>query len=233
MRKKSLICILGLCISMLFAACGEESINLIEIDDNTYNLIADFEDVIEEMSDNDVLVCDMQGYAYDKDGTFSKKISNDDKKTMPLCVTRQKDNSSIFNGDIQGIKVNMYVIYNDFKSIHGITEKSSKSKIKRLDGFQQYLSNGGYFAMYMDNNIIIPEDYEDETYNLLKEHNFEDTTDIYMKEMAYLRAVELEAIDKLQNGKINSFSFIWYQSQLDNNNVNYYICTYDESLENQ
>lgn len=173
MKKKSILCVLGLCVSMLFSACGGNgSVHLVKLDGKTYDLTGDFQKVVGKMVQSDLIVADMQTLrCYDEDGCFlrgkdaSLKLNS---KSQPECFATQRPNNQINTEIIQ----NVYYFRNEYETAHGIKEDSKKKDIKALDGFVKYrgarqVNSDAYISMYIDNKPVNLDNYEDECDDIL------------------------------------------------------------------
>lgn len=175
MRKKSLICILVLCMVMLFSGCGDINPHVIEIDGITYDLTGDFQDVVGDMVEDDVIVANMYNLRYyDEDGCFTKSGGDNklllNEESLPVCFVDQRLTTTL-NSEIV---VSKYYLKDVFETAHGINEDSKKSAIKSLDDFRKYKglinsNNKSYLCMYMDDKIIDLDKYEDKLEEIINE----------------------------------------------------------------
>ena len=188
MRKKSLICILGLCISMLFAACGSVNPLIVKIDDISYDLSGDFQDVIGEMVENDLLVKDYRSMQpYDKKGRYRALKDGENKLDMGACLATQKPVFLHAPGIIESI----YNFKEDYETVTGINDKSSVDAIKANDEYVKYrgmrrVNNEDYVAMYIDNKAVDINEYRDELRLILRDFDVKNPADVErMKELYF------------------------------------------------
>lgn len=172
MMKKRLLCLLGLCATVLFTACGSKGVHSVKLDGKTYDLTGDFQEVVGDMVESDVFVADMQTLrSYDENGCFSKgkgSVLTQNTESLPVCLATQRPNNQINTEIIQ----NVYYFRNEYETAHGIKEDSKKKDIKALDGFVKYrgarqLNSDAYIGMYIDNKPVNLDNYEDECDDIL------------------------------------------------------------------
>ena len=222
MRKKSLICILGLCISMLFAACGSVNPLIVKIDDISYDLSGDFQDVIGEMVENDLLVKDYRSMQpYDKKGRYRALKDGESKLDMGACLATQKPVFLHAPGIIESI----YYFINDYETVCGINDNSKGEEINSNDEFVKYrgmrkVNTEAYVAMYIDNKAVDINEYRDELRLILRDFDVEDASDLVRMQELYFD--DSESIPAF----INFQSLILFLSEEDylkeNNGQNMY-----------
>lgn len=192
MRKKSLICILGLCISILFAACGSVNPLIVKIDDISYDLSGDFQDVIGEMVENDLLVKDYRSMQpYDKKGRYRALKDGESKFDIASCVATQ---SPLIMHD-PGIIESVYSFNNDYETVSGINDNSKGKEINSNDEFVKYrgmrkVNNEAYVAMYIDNKAVDIDEYRDELRLILRDFDVKDSADVERMSELYFSDVE-------------------------------------------
>ena len=192
MRKKCLICILGLCISMLFASCGSVNPLMVKIDDISYDLSGDFQDVIGEMVENDLLVKDYRSMQpYDKKGRYRALKDGESKLDIESCLATQ---SPLFMHD-PGIIESVYYFRNDYETVSGINDNSKGEDINSNDDFVKYrgiirVNNEAYIAMYIDNKAVDINEYRDELRLILRDFDVKDPTDVERMSELYFSDVE-------------------------------------------
>lgn len=171
MRKKSLICILGLCISMLFASCGSVNPLMVIIDDISYDLSDDFQDVIGDMVEDDLFVKDYRSMQpYDEKGRYRTFKNGESKLDIDACLATQ---SPLFMHD-PGIIESVYYFRNDYETVSCINDISKGEDINSNDEFVKYrgisrVNNEAYVAMYIDNKAVDIDEYRDELRLILRD----------------------------------------------------------------
>jgi len=199
MKKR--MCIVSLLFSMVLGlcACGAsegEKAATITIEEETYVLSGDFQEVVGSMVENDLQVRSIYNGGlnmplFDEDGKISDK-EVDMKNEFIYAMER----SALLEESIVQ-KVYMVDINADYESKLGFTSDSEKKEIKELDGFMKCTSvrmidNDTYVAMFVDDKQVDFGKYEEayeEWLDILDEDGYAEACDEFFSKENYPKLV--------------------------------------------
>lgn len=182
----SMVC--GLCACG--ASAGEKAATFI-IEDETYNLSGDFQEVVGSMVENDLqvrsLYDSMYRTIYDEDGKFSDEEVDMGKPSIYAAENSVLADESIIQ------KMYMIDMAADYESKLGFDSDSEKKEIKELDGFMKctavrVIDNDTYVAMFVDDKQVDFSKYEEayeEWLEILKEDGYSEAYDEFFSEENY------------------------------------------------
>lgn len=206
MKKKILSMIITLGMVCGLCACGNagEKAATFIIEDETYNLSGDFQDVVGSMVENDLQVAYYlfslnDTYVFDEDGKCY--LSEDFDKDEPYIYAMERCENSVPENDELGSfirKIYMFDENVEFEAKLGFDSDSDKKEIKDLEGFMKctqiiHKDNDTYVAMFVDGEMVDFEEYE-EPFEEWKEEfdgtkSFSDTLAKYFPENYYPQLV--------------------------------------------
>lgn len=188
MRKilSILLCAILVC-SMIGCANtqnSKKSVNIVEIEGHEYDLSQDFEEVIDTMAKDGLIIVDMmKSTVYTEDGEWINVLkSNMDFDSINLYVASR----NMPQGEHQLNVFEFDYGNTDFKTVDNMTYKSSVEDLKNLEGYtsgyniSQDREQSARFAFYEDGELIDLDKYR----KMLKEIDIEDETELkkYMYE---------------------------------------------------
>ncbi len=193
MKKKLLSVIMVLSMACGLCACGNagEKAATFIIEDETYNLSGDFQEVVGSMVENDLqvrsLYDSMYKTIYDEDGKFCEEEV--DMSKVFIYATEQ----SVLPGESIVQKMYMVDLNADYESKLGFDSDSEKKEIKELDGFMKctavrVIDNDTYVAMFVDDKQVDFSKYEEayeEWLEIFKEDGYSEAYDEFFSEENY------------------------------------------------
>jgi len=172
------------------ASAGEKAATFI-IEDETYNLSGDFQEVVGSMVENDLqvrsLYDSMYRTIYDEDGKFSDEEVDMGKPSIYAAENSVLADESIIQ------KMYMIDMAADYESKLGFDSDSEKKEIKELDGFMKctavrVIDNDTYVAMFVDDKQVDFSKYEEayeEWLEIFKEDGYSEAYDEFFSEENY------------------------------------------------
>lgn len=183
----SMVC--GLC------ACGVsagEKAATVTIEEETYVLSGDFQEVVGSMVENDLQVRSIYNGGlnmplFDEDG----KISDEEVDMKNEFIYATERMALLEESIVQ--KMYMVDINADYESELGFNSDSEKKEIKELDGFMKctavrMIDNDTYVAMFVDDKQVDFSKYEEayeEWLEILKEDGYSEAYDEFFSEENY------------------------------------------------
>lgn len=178
MKRKLLSILLVVSMVCSVTACGGAGSKAatFTIEDNTYNLSGDFQEVVGTMASDGINVVYMLSgidrMIYDEDGMLvaAEDFDNDDPNLY--AIERHVTSSPIFlemEDEVGTFVYKQYILMGenvDFSSKLGIDNDTSKSDMKDLDVFEdstpvRNLNSKGYVAVFVDGEAVDFADYEE------------------------------------------------------------------------
>lgn len=193
--KKIIICLLSVILTLSVLGCSsggaksglslknKSKYSVFELDGKKYDLSGDIDNMVSNLvkdgyclnniSHNMLTYSDDNGKITQKN--YADYLLSEEKGSHPFILYRENIISAYPN-----IEPHCYAYYGlfpeyqtsallDYKTVHGITNKSTSKDIESLEGFLPCFSYGlpdrsaiGYFAMYVDGVQINMADYRDE-----------------------------------------------------------------------
>ncbi len=178
MKRKLLSVILAVSMVCGLTACGGagSKASAIIIEDNTYDLSGDFQEVVGTMASDGINVVYMLSgidrMIYDEDGMLVKAEDFDKDAPNLIAIERPVTSSAVFlkmEEEVGTFVYKQYILMGDdidFESKLGITNDTSKSDMKDMDMFVgaspvRYMKNNGYVAVFVDGEAVDFADYEE------------------------------------------------------------------------
>lgn len=198
MKKKILSMIIALGMVCGLCACGNagEKAATFIIEDETYNLSGDFQDVIGSMVKNDLQVRSVYNGSlnmtlFDEDGKISDEEADMSKELIYATERCAYAEESIIQ------KMYMVDINADYESKLGFDSDSEKKEIKELDGFMKctavrMIDNDTYVTMFVDDKQVDFSQYEEsyeEWLEILDEDGYGEAFDEFFSDENYPKLV--------------------------------------------
>ncbi len=205
MKKKLLSVAIAFSMVCGLCACGGnsgEKAAIIIIEDETYNLSGDFQDVVGSMVENDLQVMStlsngFDAHCYDDEGKIYKNENFDREEpfiyAIEKCVVPQEDDElGFFVQKMFWIDTNA-----GFESKLGFDSDSEKKDIKEVDGFMKCtpirnMKNDAYVAMFVNGKAVDFSEYEEafeEWKDILDEDGYTEAYEEFFDEKNYPKTV--------------------------------------------
>lgn len=195
MKKKIYSMLLMISMVCGLCACGAsagEKAATVTIEEETYVLSGDFQEVVGSMVENDLQVRSIYNGGlnmplFDEDG----KISDEDVDMKNEFIYATERMALLEESIVQ--KMYMVDINADYESELGFNSDSEKKEIKELDGFMKctavrMIDNDTYVAMFVDDKQVDFSKYEEayeEWLEILKEDGYSEAYDEFFSEENY------------------------------------------------
>lgn len=195
MKKKIYSMLLMISMVCGLCACGAsagEKAATVTIEEETYVLSGDFQEVVGSMVENDLQVRSIYNGGlnmplFDEDG----KISDEEVDMKNEFIYATERMALLEESIVQ--KMYMVDINADYESELGFNSDSEKKEIKELDGFMKctavrMIDNDTYVAMFVDDKQVDFSKYEEayeEWLEILKEDGYSEAYDEFFSEENY------------------------------------------------
>ena len=195
MKKKIYSMLLMISMVCGLCACGAsagEKAATVTIEEETYVLSGDFQEVVGSMVENDLQVRSIYNGGlnmplFDEDG----KISDEEVDMKNEFIYATERMALLEESIVQ--KMYMVDINADYESELGFNSDSEKMEIKELDGFMKctavrMIDNDTYVAMFVDDKQVDFSKYEEayeEWLEILKEDGYSEAYDEFFSEENY------------------------------------------------